>query len=72
MDLFTINESGRFCVHKATGTLMIIKKAKWFKQQVDYCCLVPQEDVKGIRIFCDATYSADEIELLDMWIEEVK
>lgn len=71
MDLFTQNQKGRFCVHLATDTVCIVKDAHWFKDSLSYSVLVPQKDEKGKPIFCDATYSEKEIQLLDVWIEQI-
>ncbi len=68
MDLFTDNQIGRCCVHIATDTVCIIKKVEWYKGQLDYSVLVPQNDNKGKTIFCDATYSQTEIVLLEIWV----
>lgn len=69
VDLFTQNSAGRFCIHKKTGTVMLIKKAEWFRGQLDYDVIVRDKDEKGKINYCSATYSENEIELLDLWIE---
>ena len=68
MDLFTINQKGRFCIHKATNEMCVVKKAEWFRGHLTYDLLVPQKDEKGKLILCNATYSENEIELLNIWI----
>lgn len=71
MDLFTQDQKGRCCVHLKTETVCIVKKAMWYKGELNYKVLVPQKDEKGKPIFCDATYSEKEIQLLDAWIEQI-
>lgn len=70
MDLFTDNQLARYCIHLATGTMCIIIKAEWYKGQLDYSVLIPQKNEKDQTIFCNATYSQNEIDLLDLWIED--
>jgi hypothetical protein len=69
MDLFTQISVGRFCLHKKTQTVMLIKKSEWFRGELDYNVLVPGKDEKGKVNYCSATYTENEIELLDLWIE---
>lgn len=70
-DLFTQNMEGRFCIHKATSTILIIKKADWYKGNLTYDCLVPEIDEKEKINFCAATYSENEIELVGIQIEKI-
>ena len=71
-DLFTSNQIGRFCIHLATNTLCIVRNVGWYKGGLDYGLLVPRKDEKGNVEFCDAVYSQQEIELLNIWIEPIK
>ena len=69
LDVFTQNIEGRFCIHKATETIIIVKKAYWYKGNLNYDCLVLEIDEKGKRSFCSATYIENEIELIGIQIE---
>lgn len=70
-DLFTENLEGRFCIHRSTKTLILVKKAHWFKGILNYDCLIPEEDEKGKISYCAATYSESEIELIGIQIEQI-
>ena len=67
-DLFTENQKGRIAVHLATDSLVIILFADWYKGGLNYKVLVPMKDEKDKTIFCNATYSEYELELLDKWV----
>ena len=64
-DLFTSDRLGELCVHIATETLCIIRDAVWFKGELHYSVLVPMRNEKGEMIFCGATYSESEIEIIN-------
>lgn len=68
MDLFTQNQTGRIGVHLKADALIIIKNCYWNKGILNYNTLVPMLDEKDKQVFCDATYSENEIELLDFWV----
>ncbi len=63
-DIFTDRMRGRPAVHIATDSVVIIKNVEWYRGQLSYDVAVPQEDKKGKPIFCDATYSQNEIKIL--------
>ena len=67
-DLFTDNQKGRIAVHLATDSLVIILFADWYKGGLHYKVLVPIKNEKDKPIFCNATYSENELELLDKWV----
>jgi len=71
MDLFTQNNLGRLAVHLETESVVVVKNTYWYKGILKYKVLVPMEDdhKKGKEVYCDATYSESEIQLLDCWIK---
>ena len=53
---------------KPGDSLVIILFADWYKGGLNYKVLVPMKDEKDKTIFCNATYSEYELELLDKWV----
>lgn len=71
MDLFTHNLTGRFAVYKKTSAVVMIRTGFWFRGSMNYDVLVPEMSEKGKINFCHATYSASEIDLLDIWLNDI-
>lgn len=68
IDLFT-DVKGRIAIHITTGTIVIMHRSYWYKNQLSHDVLVPQLDRKGKRVFCHATYSDEEIEITNEIID---
>ena len=64
-DLFTLNRLGELCVHIATDTLCIIRDATWIRGELHYSVFIPMRNEKRGMIFCEATYSESEIEIMN-------
>ncbi len=63
MDLFTQN-IGRKALHKASNTLCLVVAVEWYLNSYHYTLAVPQKDSKGKIMFCNATYTEKEIEVI--------
>ncbi len=62
-NLFTQN-IGRKAIHRASNTACLVVDVKWYLNSYHYTLAIPQEDGKGKIIFCNATYSEKEIEIV--------
>ena len=62
MNLFPIHN--RFCIHKATQSVIIAINECWINDVLHVDCFIPTDDNKGKIYLANATYSIDEIELI--------
>jgi hypothetical protein len=58
-DLFDIQM--RPATHKATLTEIIIVSTEWYKGEINYNCIIPEQDEKGKWQMCNATYNENEV-----------
>jgi len=59
------------CKHLCTDTFMIIKSIEKYKDSFLYNCLVITHDENDEEYLANASYSPNEIELLDQTVEEM-
>lgn len=62
-DLFT-SVKGKTAYHIASDSIVIVLGANWYRGRLSYDVAVPQKDDKGKIVFCNATYSENEIEVI--------
>lgn len=48
---------------KTNNALIIIQQVGWYKGELDFDCLVPQEE-NGRIYFCNATYRERDVEFI--------
>jgi len=56
---------GLICYHDKTGGIMVIKKAKIYKDSLNFACKVLIKDETGEYYFADATYNYEEVSITE-------
>lgn len=59
------------CKHISTDTIIIIESIDKYKDSLLYNCLVITQDEKGQDYLANASYSPNEVKLLNKTVEEM-